>query len=77
MRSAFGESGYLVRESVLDAADCAELRAVAERVSILVHSSTPNRTNSHRRALLPSWQPAGRPRLHDFPYRPDRVTDLP
>jgi hypothetical protein len=36
MRAAFGESGYLVHESLLDESECAELRAVAERVSILV-----------------------------------------
>src|SRR5450432_3190942 len=36
MRSAFGESGYLVQESLLDKSECAELRIVAERVSILV-----------------------------------------
>ena len=45
--------------------------------AFLVHCSSPNRTTGHRRALLPSWQPAGRGRLHDFPYVVDRVEDLP
>lgn len=45
--------------------------------AFLVHCSSPNRTTGHRRALLPSWQPAGRGRFHDFPYRPERVEDLP
>ena len=51
----FGELGYHLEESQLDATGLDE----------------------HRRALLPSWQPAGRPRLHDLPYVPERVHDLP
>jgi ectoine hydroxylase len=45
--------------------------------AFLVHRSSPNRTTVHRRALLPSFQPAGRPRLHDVPYRRELVRDLP
>jgi len=45
--------------------------------AFLVHRSSPNVSGGHRRALLPSWQPAGRPRLHDLPYVPERVHDLP
>jgi len=45
--------------------------------AFLVHRSSPNRTTGHRRALLPSFQPAGRPRLHDVPYRRELVRDLP
>lgn len=45
--------------------------------AFLVHRSSPNVSGDHRRALLPSWQPAGRPRLHDLPYVPERVHDLP
>jgi ectoine hydroxylase-related dioxygenase (phytanoyl-CoA dioxygenase family) len=45
--------------------------------AFLVHRSSPNATGQHRRALLPSWQPAGRPRLHDLDYVPERVHDLP
>lgn len=43
----------------------------------LVHRSSPNASGRQRRALLPSWQPAGRPRLHDLPYRRERVVELP
>ncbi len=45
--------------------------------SFLVHRSSPNTSGRHRRALLPSWQPAGRPRLHERPYRRELVEDLP
>ena len=45
--------------------------------AFLVPRSSPNATGQHRRALLPSWQPAGRPRLHDLDYVPERVHDLP
>jgi len=45
--------------------------------AFLVHRSSPNTSGRHRRALLPSWQPAGRPRLHDLEYVPERVSDLP
>ena len=43
----------------------------------LVHRSSPNTSGQHRRALLPSWQPAGRARLHDLSYVPEKVEDLP
>jgi len=45
--------------------------------AFLVHCSSPNTSGAHRRALLPSWQPAGRPRLHDLSYVPEKVEDLP
>jgi ectoine hydroxylase len=45
--------------------------------AFLVHRSSPNRSSSHRRALLPSLQPAGRPRLQDVPYRAELVVQLP
>jgi ectoine hydroxylase len=45
--------------------------------AFLAHRSSPNRSPSHRRALLPSFQPAGRPRLQDVPYRPELVVELP
>jgi len=43
----------------------------------LVHRSSPNSSGGDRRALLPSFQPVGRPRLQDVPYRPERVEELP
>lgn len=45
--------------------------------AFLVHRSSPNQSMHHRRALLPSWQPAGRDRLNDHPFMADRVEDLP
>jgi hypothetical protein len=45
--------------------------------AFLVHCSSPNRSSRHRRALLPSWQPAGRDRLQAFPYDFTRVEELP
>jgi ectoine hydroxylase len=45
--------------------------------AFMVHRSSPNTSGEHRRALLPSWQPAGRPRLHDLSYVPEKVEDLP
>jgi ectoine hydroxylase len=43
----------------------------------LVHRSSPNVSGGDRRALLPSFQPIGRPRLQEVPYRPERVEELP
>ena len=43
----------------------------------LLHRSSPNSTDAHRRALLYSFQPAGRPRLHEHQWRPHLVDDLP
>jgi ectoine hydroxylase len=43
----------------------------------MVQRSSPNTSGQHRRALLPSWQPVGRPRLHDLSYVPEKVEDLP
>ena len=45
--------------------------------AFLVHCSSPNASTQHRRALLPSWQPAGRGRLQSFPYDFTRVEELP
>jgi ectoine hydroxylase-related dioxygenase (phytanoyl-CoA dioxygenase family) len=72
---------FLTDPAAVDVVGAVVIEAPAGTVvwfgAFLVHCSTPNRTAGHRRALLPSWQPSGRGRLHDFPYRPDRVTDLP
>jgi ectoine hydroxylase-related dioxygenase (phytanoyl-CoA dioxygenase family) len=72
---------YLADPSVLDGDSAVLLELPAGSVlwfgAFLVHCSAPNRTPIHRRALLPSWQPAGRGPLRDFPYDHDRVEDLP
>jgi ectoine hydroxylase len=65
----------------LDAASEAVVAAPAGSLlffgSLLVHRSAPNRSDRERRALLMSFQPAGRVRLHDAPYTPERVEELP
>ena len=72
---------FLTDPAAVDPSDAVVIEAPAGTAvwfgAFLVHCSTPNRTTGHRRALLPSWQPAGRGRLHDFPYRPERVEELP
>jgi ectoine hydroxylase len=45
--------------------------------AFLVHRSTPNTTGGHRRALLLSYQPGGRPRLNELLWRPELVDRLP
>ncbi len=45
--------------------------------SLLVHRSSPNRSEHDRRALLLSFQPAGRPHYRDTPFHPERVEQLP
>ncbi len=45
--------------------------------SLLVHRSEANRSERPRRALLPSYQPAGRPRWHEAPLHPEWVEHLP
>ncbi len=69
--------------------DPTAIDAVSERVievaagsviwfgAYLVHRSSPNTSGRHRRALLPSWQPAGRPMLQQLEYRPELVGQLP
>ena len=45
--------------------------------SLLVHRSEPNTSERQRRALLLSFQPAGRPRQRELEWRPERVEELP
>lgn len=45
--------------------------------SLLLHRSSPNASERQRRALLLSFQPAGRPRQELLPWRPERVEELP
>ncbi len=80
-RDPAAPTGFLTDPSALDSSGEIVLEVPAGTVvwfgAFLVHRSSPNTTDHHRRALLPSWQPAGRPRLHDVPYRPERVVELP
>jgi len=61
------------REVVVDA----PAGAVLVLSSLLLHRSSPNTSARQRRALLLSFQPAGRPRQVELDWRPDRVRDLP
>lgn len=45
--------------------------------SLLVHRSSPNESGADRRALLLSFQPAGRPLFHERPFRAELVEQLP
>ena len=45
--------------------------------SLLLHCSSPNTSGQERRAMLLSFQPAGRPRQRELPWRPERVVELP
>jgi ectoine hydroxylase len=45
--------------------------------SLLLHRSTPNTSERPRRALLLSFQPAGRLRQEALPFQPHRVEELP
>jgi len=45
--------------------------------SLMVHRSSPNTSERQRRAMLLSFQPAGRPRQQELVWRPDLVDELP
>jgi ectoine hydroxylase len=45
--------------------------------ALLLHCSSPNTSERQRRALLLSYQPAGRPRQETLPWHPELVHELP
>ena len=45
--------------------------------ALLLHHSTPNTSARQRRAMLLSFQPAGRVRHEELPWHPERVDELP
>jgi ectoine hydroxylase len=45
--------------------------------SLMVHRSSPNTSTRQRRAILLSFQPAGRPLQRELEWRPERVEELP
>jgi ectoine hydroxylase len=69
-------------------ADPRRIDAAAERViaaeagsllffpSLLLHRSSPNASGRQRRAILLSFQPAGRPLQIELEWKPERVDDL-
>ncbi len=80
-RDSADPTGFLSDTAALDPAREVVLEVPAGTVvwfgAFLVHRSSPNTSDRHRRALLPSWQPAGRPRLQEVPYLPERIVELP
>lgn len=45
--------------------------------SLMLHRSAPNRSTHQRRAILLSFQPAGRPRQQELAWQPELVNELP
>jgi len=45
--------------------------------ALMLHRSTPNTSDHQRRAILLSFQPAGRARHEDLPWQPELVAQLP
>jgi ectoine hydroxylase len=45
--------------------------------ALMVHRSSPNTSGRQRRAMLLSFQPAGRPPQRELEWRPARVDELP
>ncbi len=75
------DTGFLADPARLDAAREVLVPAAAGSVlffpSLLLHRSSPNTSDHQRRAILLSFQPAGRPRQEDMPWNPERVHELP
>lgn len=45
--------------------------------SLMLHRSSPNRSERQRRAILLSFQPSGRPRQQELTWQPELVNELP
>ena len=75
------ETGFLADPAHIDGSREVLVPAPAGSVlffpSLLLHRSSPNSSAHHRRAILLSFQPAGRPRQEDLPWNPERVHELP
>jgi ectoine hydroxylase len=74
-------SQFLADPRLIDEQKSVQVQAPAGAVlffpALLLHCSAPNTSERQRRALLLSYQPAGRPRQETLPWRPERVHDLP
>jgi ectoine hydroxylase len=74
-------TGFLADPARLDTTREAAIEAGAGSLlflpSLLVHRSSPNGSPHERRAVLLSFQPAGRPRQQELAWRPERVGELP
>ena len=80
-RNRTEETGFLADPTHIDASQEVLVPAPAGSVlffpSLLLHRSSPNTSVHQRRAILLSFQPAGRPRQEDLPWNPERVHELP
>jgi ectoine hydroxylase len=74
-------TGYLADAARIDASREVLVEASAGSLlffpALLLHRSTANTSDAQRRAILLSFQPAGRPRQETLPWEPERVTELP
>jgi ectoine hydroxylase len=74
-------SQFLADPRQIDETHSVQLEAPAGSVlffpALLLHCSSPNTSERQRRALLLSYQPAGRPRQETLPWRPELVHQLP
>ncbi|MGH7785696.1 MAG: phytanoyl-CoA dioxygenase family protein [Candidatus Binatia bacterium] len=74
-------TGFLADPQRLDASREVLVEAAAGALlflpALLLHRSTPNTSDRQRRAILLSFQPAGRPPQVDLPWMPERVAELP
>ncbi len=74
-------TGYLADPSQIDASQERVVEAPAGSLlffpSLLLHRSSPNTSGRQRRAILLSFQPAGRPRQSELVWQPERVAELP
>jgi ectoine hydroxylase-related dioxygenase (phytanoyl-CoA dioxygenase family) len=74
-------TGFLADPAHIDAEREVAVEVLAGSVlllsSLLLHRSSMNTSSHHRRALLLSFQPAGRPRQVELDWRPERVHELP
>ncbi|MDX2166613.1 MAG: phytanoyl-CoA dioxygenase family protein [Deltaproteobacteria bacterium] len=74
-------TGFLADPARIDAGRELMIEAPAGSLllfpALLLHRSGPNTSDTQRRAILLSFQPAGRPRQEALPWEPERVSDLP
>ena len=74
-------SQFLADPARIDETKSVQLEAPAGAVlffpALLLHRSSPNTSERQRRALLLSYQPAGRERQETLPWHPELVHNLP
>jgi len=74
-------TGFLADPARLDTAGERVIAAPAGSLllfpALMVHRSSPNTSPRQRRAILLSFQPAGRPPQRELEWHPERVAELP